>query len=102
MHVLALRTWGHLSIFWGSKCACRPQEIFLCQWEYILDIINECGLLGAKQTEFPIKENHKLTQATRRLLDDATRYRRLVRCLIYLTITRPELVYVVHTLSQFM
>ena len=37
-----------------------------------------------------------------RLLDDLGRYRRLVGRFIYLTITRPELCYAVHILSQFM
>jgi len=69
---------------------------------YALEIIDECGLLGAKSTNFPIAENHKLVLASGRDLNDATRYRRLVGHLIYLTITRPDLTYVVHILSQFM
>ena len=36
------------------------------------------------------------------LLDDPTKYRRLVRRLIYLTVTRPDIVFSVRTLSQFM
>lgn len=76
--------------------------MFLCQRKYALDIIDECGLLGARPVEFPIEENHKLALATGRVLTDATRYRRLVGRLIYLTITRPELTYALHILSQFM
>ncbi|XP_068654190.1 uncharacterized mitochondrial protein AtMg00810-like [Aristolochia californica] len=36
------------------------------------------------------------------LLDDPTIYRRLVRSLIYLTTTCPDISYVVHKVSQFM
>ena len=42
------------------------------------------------------------SRATGQLLNDTTRYCRLVGKLIYLTITRPELTYVVHILSQLM
>ena len=73
--------------------------MFLYKWNYALKIIDECGLLGAKPVEFPIEENHKLALTTGHLLNDATKYRRLVGRLIYLTITRPELTYVVHILS---
>jgi len=49
-----------------------------------------------------MEENHKLAMAQGKALDDPSRYRCLVGCLIYLTITRPELCYAVHILSQFM
>jgi len=55
--------------------------------------------------DFPIEENHKLALAAGKDLDDLddpTRYRRLVGRLIYITIMRPKLSYVVHVLLQFM
>ena len=76
--------------------------MFLSQRKYALEIVDECGLLGAKPSDFPLEENHKLALATGPLLDDAGRYRRLLGRLIYLTITRPDLCYAVHILSQFM
>jgi len=85
-----------LKYFLGIEIARGPEGMFLCQRKYTLEIIDECGLLGAKSVDFPIEDNHKLTLATGRELANATRYRRLVDHLIYLTITRPELTYAVH------
>jgi len=93
---------GPLKYFLGIEVAQGSEEMFLCQWKYTLEIIDEYGLLGAKPVDLPITENHKLVLATERVLDDATRYRRLVGKLIYVTISRPELTYAVHILSQFM
>ncbi|KAL5542966.1 hypothetical protein UlMin_010676 [Ulmus minor] len=49
-----------------------------------------------------MEQNLKLTTTDGELLNDATKYRRLVGRLIYLTVTRPDIVYSVQTLSQFM
>jgi len=95
----SIKDLGPLKYFLGIEVARGPQGLFLSQRKYTLDIIHECGLLGAKPTEFPIEENHKLALANGHLFKDAAQYRRLVGRLIYLTITRPDLVYIGHTLA---
>jgi len=86
----------------GIEVARGPKGLFLSQRKYALEIVDECGLLGSKPHAFSIEENHKLALATGPPLIDMGRYRRLVGRLIYLTITRPDLCYIVHILSQFM
>ncbi|XP_074287880.1 secreted RxLR effector protein 161-like [Silene latifolia] len=47
-------------------------------------------------------DKHQLALATDTLLEDGAKYRRLVGKLIYLTLTRLDISYSVHILSQFM
>lgn len=51
---------------------------------------------------FPMEQIVKLTLDDRDLLHGPTSYRRLIGRLIYLTVTRLDIVYSIRTLSQFM
>ncbi|RVW76793.1 Retrovirus-related Pol polyprotein from transposon RE1 [Vitis vinifera] len=97
-----IKNLGQLKYILGIEVARGKDGLFLSQRKYALNIIKECGLLGARPVEFPMEENHKLALANGRLLNDPGMYRRLVGRLIYLTVTRPDLTYAVHVLSQFM
>lgn len=74
----------------------------MCQRKYTLDILSECGMLGCKPSAFPMEQNHRLALASGPTYPEPSRYCRLVGQLICLTITRPEITYSVHILSQFM
>jgi hypothetical protein len=58
--------------------------------------------LGAKPAKIPMEANVALMPTGSDPLKDPTRYRRFIGRLIYLTIRRPEIIYAVNTLSQFM
>jgi hypothetical protein len=57
--------------------------------------------LGSKPAESPIEVNHKL-QTGVGVSIDLGRYQRLVRRLIYLSHTRPNIAYAVSLVSQYM
>lgn len=66
-----------------------------------MDIISECGLLGARAYDTPIEHNHKLAKDESKFCTDPGKYCRLVGHLVYLVITRHDLSYHVHLLAQF-
>eukprot|EP00261_Vitis_vinifera_P039873 XP_019081116.1 PREDICTED: uncharacterized protein LOC109124049 [Vitis vinifera] len=97
-----MKDLGVLKYFLGIEVARSSVGLFLCQLKYTLDIVLEAGLLGAKPCGFPIEQNHRLGLVNGELLSNPESYRRLVGRLIYLAVTRLDLAYSVHILSQFM
>ena len=90
-----------MKYFLGIEIARSSKGIFLSQRKYALKILNDAGRLGAKPIDFPIVQNLKLDPDDGDILEDPSLFRRLVGRLLYLTITRPDLVYSIQKFSQF-
>ncbi|CAM8890455.1 unnamed protein product [Rhodiola kirilowii] len=93
---------GNVKYFLGIEVAISKDGIFINQRKYALDILEDHNYTDSKPVKTPLETKHGLSISTASALSDPTIYRKLVGKLIYLTVTRPNLAFDVHTLSQFM
>ena len=102
INFFCLKTWESLKFFLDLELAHSSIGILLSQRHYALCLLEEINLLGSKPTSVPMDPTTKLKASDRDLLQDPIAYRSLIGKLLYLTISRPDITFVVHKLSQFM
>ena len=86
-----IKDLGTLKYFLGLKVAHSPAGIFLKQRNYAFDILIDSGHLGARSAHFPMEQNLKFNDIDGAILLDPSFYHCLVGRLIYLTVTRRTL-----------
>ncbi|XP_062114522.1 uncharacterized mitochondrial protein AtMg00810-like [Humulus lupulus] len=97
-----LKALGMLKYFLGFEITRSKSGLFLSQRQYTLQLLEDTCYLGSKPAKSPMDPRLKFTDQQGDLLSDPSRYRRLVGRLLYLTLSRPDITYSIHTLSQFM
>ena len=90
-----------LRYFLDIEMSRSKQGLFLCQRKYTLDILSDSGMIATRPSDFPMEQHLCLRPDEGTPLSDPTLYRRLVGRLLYLIVTRPDILYAVNSLSQF-
>jgi hypothetical protein len=92
---------GPLRYFLGIAISSTYEGFFLSQEKYIQDILDRASLTDHYIVETPMALNVHLTPTNDEPLKDPTHYCHIVGSLVYLGVTRPDISYSVHILSQF-
>ena len=64
--------------------------------------MSRAGLTDSKIVDTPVELNAHLTPTGGKPLSNPSLYRRLVGSLVYLTVTRPDISYAIHQVSQYL
>ncbi|XP_052489893.1 secreted RxLR effector protein 161-like [Gossypium raimondii] len=75
--------------------------MFLCQEKYAKDLLQKFGMLNCKTITIPVEPNTKFCAHEGKDLEDRLMYQQLVGSLIYLTLTRPDISYIIGVVSQY-
>ncbi|CAM8996792.1 unnamed protein product [Rhodiola kirilowii] len=92
---------GPIWYFLGIKFSSTPEGFFISQEKYIRDLLDQASLSDQRTADTPMELNVHLRPTDGEPLEDPTHYQHLVGSLVYLGVTRPDISYHVHILSQF-
>ena len=96
-----LKDLGSLRYFLGLEIAWSTAGIVFSQRHYTLQLLEDTGFLACKPVSTPMDPKLRLTTTDGELLFDISSYRRLIGRLLYLTLSRPDISFVVHQLGQY-
>jgi histone deacetylase 1/2 len=99
-----LKDLGDLHYFLGIEVTKLGDGILLSQAKYSNDVLRRTCMQKCKPASTPMATTEKLSayEGTPLGVQDSTRFRSIVRALQYLTLTRPDISFVVNKVCQFL
>ena len=94
--------FGLLHSYLGIQVMQEEDGIKMCQTRYAIKILDMFNMSERNASKTPMECILKLDRNGEGLEVESTYFRRIIGCLRYLTLTRPDLVYSVSYLSRFM
>lgn len=97
-----MKDLGDLRYFLGLEIDRSANGFFVFQKKYTLDLLKEFGMQNSIPLKLPMDAHLKLFPDKGDPLQHPYEYQKLLDKLIYPTVTRPDICYHVHVLSQIM
>ncbi|GJR75666.1 retrovirus-related pol polyprotein from transposon TNT 1-94 [Tanacetum coccineum] len=92
---------GQMSFFLGLQVSQNPGGIFINQSKFSLEILMKFGMDSCDPVDTPMVDRLKLDEDPLGTPVDQTRFRSMVGSLMYLTASRPDLVFVVCMCARY-
>ncbi|GJZ58695.1 putative nucleotidyltransferase, ribonuclease H [Tanacetum coccineum] len=99
-HRFAMKDLGLLHYFLGIKVASPLKGYLLSQSKYISDLFDRARMIDNKIVDIPIDAKAKYTPTDGDPLPDLGLNHTIVRNLVYLIVTQPDIAYVIHIKSK--
>ncbi|XP_038877260.1 secreted RxLR effector protein 161-like, partial [Benincasa hispida] len=93
---------GKMRFFLGIEVLQQSSGFFICQRKYALEVLKRFGMLESNSVNSPIVPGSKLSKAGNGIPIDDTYYKQLVGSLMYLTATRPDMMFATCLISRYM
>lgn len=93
---------GKMRYFLGLEVLQRPNGVFIYQKKYALEVLQRFGMDKSNYVHNPIVPGCKLVKDENGVKVDKTYFKQIVGSLMYLTATRPDMMYVVSLISRYM
>lgn len=100
--MFALKDLGSLHYFLGIEAYRDSTGLYLSQSKYIGDLLQKVNMAGAKPYTTPAAPGRTMSKHDAESLLDPSLYRSTIVALQYLTVTRPDISYIISKLSQFL
>nr|GEY32735.1 copia protein [Tanacetum cinerariifolium] len=92
---------GHMSFFLGLQISQSPRGIFINLSKYAYEIVKIYGMLTNDSVDTPMVEKSKMDEDLQGKQVDATLYRVMIGSLMYMTSSRPDLIYAVCLCARY-
>jgi transposase InsO family protein len=102
MNTFDMTDLGKMRYFLGIEVTQNEQGIFMCQEKYAKEILERFNMEKSNSVCSPIVAGTKLSKYDKGDEVDPTQFKQMVGSLMYLTATRPDLMFAVNLIARFM
>ncbi|GKF39935.1 uncharacterized mitochondrial protein-like protein, partial [Tanacetum coccineum] len=96
-----MNSMGELPFFLGLQVKQKEYGIFISQDKYVAEILKKFDFVSVKTVSTPIETNKSLTKDEEAADVDVHLYRSMIGSLMYLTVSRPDIMFAVCARSRF-